>query len=197
MQTPIDEASDPQHIECFSPATGERLGSVPVVGPKCVAEIVANARAAQHTWGNTDFATRRRVLQRILDHVLDHADELCELLVTDAGKTFEHATPLGPGLVTRDEVGDGSGLELRTEVDGVLKQQGSTDQMVFSVIDIIRDLSTILTLDPGDVIATGTPEGVGDARDPQEYLTAGAVVQVTIEGVGRIRNRCVPDSEVP
>ena len=114
-----------------------------------------------------------------------------------AGKTFEHATPLGPGLVTRDEVGDGSGLELRTEVDGVLKQQGSTDQMVFSVIDIIRDLSTILTLDPGDVIATGTPEGVGDARDPQEYLTAGAVVQVTIEGVGRIRNRCVPDSEVP
>ena len=114
-----------------------------------------------------------------------------------AGKTFERATPLGPGLVTTDEVGDGSGLELRTVVDGVVKQHGTTDQMVFSVVDIIRDLSTVLTLDPGDVIATGTPEGVGDARDPQEYLTAGSVVEVTVERVGRIRNRCVPDSEIP
>ena len=110
-----------------------------------------------------------------------------------AGKTFERATPLGPALVTTDEIGDGSGLELRTEVDGVMKQEGNTSQMVFSVIDIIRDLSTVLTLDPGDVIATGTPEGVGDARDPQEYLTAGSVVQVTVEKIGKIVNRCVPD----
>ncbi len=110
-----------------------------------------------------------------------------------AGKTFERATPLGPALVTTDEIGDGSGLELRTEVDGFTKQEGNTSQMVFSVIDIIRDLSTVLTLDPGDVIATGTPEGVGDARDPQEYLTAGSVVQVTIEKIGKIVNHCAPD----
>lgn len=110
-----------------------------------------------------------------------------------AGKTFERATPLGPALVTADEVGDATGLELRTEVDGIVKQAANTSDMVFSVVDIICDLSTILTLDPGDVIATGTPEGVGDARDPQEYLGENSVVRVAIEGLGEILNRCVGD----
>lgn len=107
------------------------------------------------------------------------------------GKTFEGATPIGPTLVTAEEIGDGSGLDLRTEVDGVVKQKASTSDMVFTVAAIIRDLSTVLTLDPGDVILTGTPDGVGDARDPQEYLTDGSIVRVAIDGVGDIENRCV------
>ena len=108
-----------------------------------------------------------------------------------AGKAWEGCTPLGPALVTRDEVGDGSGLSIRTEVDGDVKQDGSTDDMLFSPVDIVQDLSRIITLDPGDVIATGTPSGVGHARRPPEYLTDGSVVRVSIGGVGELSNRCV------
>ncbi|MFQ5556530.1 MAG: fumarylacetoacetate hydrolase family protein [Acidimicrobiales bacterium] len=108
-----------------------------------------------------------------------------------AGTAFEGTTPLGPWLVTRDEVGDGTGLELRTEVDGVVKQSANTTDMCFTPVDIVIDLSRIITLDPGDVIATGTPSGVGHAREPREYLTHGSVVKVSIEGVGEIENRCV------
>jgi acylpyruvate hydrolase len=108
-----------------------------------------------------------------------------------AGKAWENSTPLGPALVTRDDVGDGLGLGIRTEVDGVVKQVGNTADMLFSPIDIVQDLSRIITLDPGDVVATGTPDGVGHARRPPEYLTDGSVVTVTIDGVGEIVNRCV------
>jgi acylpyruvate hydrolase len=108
-----------------------------------------------------------------------------------AGKAWDSATPIGPALVTRDEVGDGSGLALVTEVDGVVKQEANTDEMVFSTIELVQDLSRIVTLDPGDLILTGTPGGVGHARQPPEYLVDGTVVRVSIEGVGEIVNRCV------
>ncbi len=107
-----------------------------------------------------------------------------------AGKAFEGLTPFGPTLVTTDELGDGSGLELTTTVNGVVKQHSTTSQLVFSTIDAVCDLSRITTLDPGDVIATGTPGGVGAARDPQEFLRPGDHIVVTIEGVGTQSNRC-------
>lgn len=107
------------------------------------------------------------------------------------GKTFEALTPLGPAMVTRDEVGDGSGLAISTTVDGEVKQQSNTSQLIFNVVDIIRDLSRIITLDPGDVIATGTPGGVGAARTPQEWLAPGRTMTTTIEGLGQLVNRCI------
>ncbi len=108
-----------------------------------------------------------------------------------AGKTFEGSTPVGPALVTADEIGDGRGLDVSCTVDGVTKQSSNTDQLVFGPADIVADLSTIMTLDPGDIIATGTPGGVGMARDPQEWLTPGAVVRTAIEGLGEMANTCV------
>ncbi len=107
-----------------------------------------------------------------------------------AGKTFEHTTPLGPVMTTADVLGDGSGLAVRTEVDGVTKQSSTTDELVFGVADLVADLSTIITLLPGDIIATGTPSGVGAGRDPQEWLTDGAELVTSIEGIGTMRNRC-------
>jgi len=107
-----------------------------------------------------------------------------------AGKTFEGLSPLGPVLVGTDELGDGRGLEIRCEVDGDTKQQSSTSELCFTVTDIVADLSTILTLEPGDVIATGTPSGVGAARTPPEWLTDGSVVRCSIEGIGATENRC-------
>ncbi|MGB0994599.1 MAG: fumarylacetoacetate hydrolase family protein [Acidimicrobiales bacterium] len=108
-----------------------------------------------------------------------------------AGKMFEGLSPLGPVLVDADELGDGSGLEIRSEVDGVVKQQSSTSELCFNVVDIVQDLSAITTLMPGDVIATGTPGGVGAARTPPEWLTDGAVLRCSIEGIGATENRCV------
>jgi acylpyruvate hydrolase len=105
------------------------------------------------------------------------------------GKTFEHSTPLGPWLVTSDEVPEG-GLAIGTTVDGETMQSSSTAELVFGAVDLVVYLSTILTLNPGDVIATGTPGGVGHARKPPRYLTEGAVVVTSVAGVGECRNTC-------
>ncbi|MCL4154217.1 UNVERIFIED_CONTAM: hypothetical protein GTU68_019297, partial [Idotea baltica] len=105
-----------------------------------------------------------------------------------AGKTFEGLTPVGPSMVTADQVGDGSGLALSTSVNGVIKQESNTSNLVFNVIDIITDLSQIMTLDPGDIIATGTPGGVGAARTPPEFLKPGDELVTTIEGLGQLVN---------
>ena len=105
------------------------------------------------------------------------------------GKTFEHSTPLGPWLVTPDELPDG-GWEISSILDGETVQRSTTDELVFSPVDLVVYLSTILTLNPGDVIATGTPGGVGHARKPPRYLTDGAVLVTTIAGVGECRNTC-------
>lgn len=107
-----------------------------------------------------------------------------------AGKTFEGLTPAGPALVTTDRVGDGSGLALSTTVNGVVKQESNTSHLVFNAVDIVSDLSRVMTLEPGDLIATGTPGGVGAARNPPEWLQAGDEMVTAIEGIGRLVNRC-------
>lgn len=107
-----------------------------------------------------------------------------------AGKTWEGMTPVGPELVTADELGDGSGLTIRCEVDGVVKQESSTSELVFGAVDIVRDLSRIITLAPGDVIATGTPGGVGAARTPPEFMSDGTELRTVIEGIGECVNVC-------
>ncbi len=107
------------------------------------------------------------------------------------GKTWEHATPLGPWIVGTDELGDGSGLAVSCSVGGVSKQQSTTDELVFSAIDLVQYISTVITLEPGDIIATGTPGGVGFGRNPKEFLNDGDVVETTIEGIGTLTNRCL------
>lgn len=112
-----------------------------------------------------------------------------------AGKTFEALTPVGPVLTTVDELGDGRGLSVQTTIDGVIKQESSTDQLIFGVPELIADLSKVCTLKPGDLIATGTPGGVGAARQPAEWLTPGAELVTTIEGIGELRNTCVASDQ--
>jgi acylpyruvate hydrolase len=107
------------------------------------------------------------------------------------GKTFEATTPFGPELVTPDEAG--VGLDLSCAVDGETVQAANTADLVFSPAAAIAYVSTILTLHPGDVLALGTPGGVGHARKPPRYLTPGAVLTTAIEGLGECRNTCVPE----
>jgi len=107
------------------------------------------------------------------------------------GKTFEGTAPFGPVLVTADEFA--LGASLRGEVDGEVVQQVSTDDLVFNPAALVSYISHILTLKPGDVIATGTPGGVGHARKPPRYLTPGSTLLTAVEGIGELRNRVVAE----
>ncbi|MDQ6874764.1 MAG: fumarylacetoacetate hydrolase family protein [Actinomycetota bacterium] len=109
------------------------------------------------------------------------------------GKTFEASTPVGPVLVTPDEVDHGRDLALTCSVDGVGMQSSRTSDLLFSPAQIVAYISQFTTLQPGDLIATGTPGGVGAGRDPQVFLHPGQVVTTTIEGIGSLENACVAD----
>jgi 2,4-diketo-3-deoxy-L-fuconate hydrolase len=104
------------------------------------------------------------------------------------GKTLDTFCPIGPCIVTTDEIADPQTLGIRCRVNGETLQDSNTADMIFSVAEIISFLSQGITLEPGDVIATGTPEGVGFARDPSIYLKPGDVVDVEIDGIGTLTN---------
>ncbi|MGP3917470.1 fumarylacetoacetate hydrolase family protein [Nonomuraea sp. 10N515B] len=105
----------------------------------------------------------------------------------DKGKSCETFNPLGPWLVTADEVGDPQSLSLRLWVNGERRQDGDTKNMIFDVAEIVRYLSQFMVLEPGDVINTGTPAGVAMGMPGQPYLKAGDVMELEIEGLGRQR----------
>jgi 2-keto-4-pentenoate hydratase/2-oxohepta-3-ene-1,7-dioic acid hydratase in catechol pathway len=107
------------------------------------------------------------------------------------GKSFDTHGPLGPWIVSPDELPNIHKLSLRTWVNGELRQDGNTSDLIYRFGEMIEELTTVFTLEPGDVLATGTPAGVGGARQPPEYLKIGDVVKVEIEGIGHIQNRVV------
>ncbi|MGP3912607.1 fumarylacetoacetate hydrolase family protein [Nonomuraea sp. 10N515B] len=111
------------------------------------------------------------------------------------GKTWEGSTPFGPYLVTPDELDGGSrpSLTLTGSVDGEVVQQADTSDLVFDPVALVRYISTILTLSPGDVIASGTPGGVGHARKPARYLADGSVLATEITGLGRSEVKAVAE----
>lgn len=138
-------------------------------------------------------------VERALEHVLGYT--ACnDVSARDAqfadgqwtrGKSFDTFCPLGPWIVTRDELADPQKLAVRCRVDGVTLQDGTTSDMVFGVAELISTLSRVMTLEPGDVIATGTPVGVGFARTPPVFLGDGDTVEVEIEGIGVLTNTVV------
>ncbi|XP_062584708.1 fumarylacetoacetate hydrolase domain-containing protein 2-like [Saccostrea cucullata] len=107
------------------------------------------------------------------------------------GKAMDGFCPLGPAIVTKDEIGDPHNLGIRCKVNGIIKQNSNTNQLVHKSAAIIAHISRFLTLKPGDVVLTGTPPGVGFTRNPPEFLQRGDVVQCEIDGIGSISNRVV------
>jgi 2-keto-4-pentenoate hydratase/2-oxohepta-3-ene-1,7-dioic acid hydratase in catechol pathway len=107
------------------------------------------------------------------------------------GKSLDGSCPLGPWIVTADEIPDPQQLTVRLRVNGVLKQESHTSDMIYPVKTIISILSQGMTLEPGDIIATGTPGGVGFARNPPEFLKAGDVMETEIDGIGMLRNEVI------
>jgi len=105
------------------------------------------------------------------------------------GKSFDTFCPLGPCLVTPDDIPDPQALSISTKINGETMQSSTTGDMIFPVAELIHFLSQGTTLPPGTVILTGTPQGVGFARDPQVWLKDGDIVEVTVEKIGALRNR--------
>jgi 2,4-diketo-3-deoxy-L-fuconate hydrolase len=151
---------------------------VAVIGAR--ADRVAEGDAWSHVAGLT-------VGQDISDRTLQFAAGSQFSL----GKSRRGYGPMGPWLVTIDEVADPDDLVLGCSVDGETMQDARTSDLLFSVPRLIAELSAVLPLLPGDVIFTGTPEGVGATRTPPRFLQPGQVLETWIEGIGTIRNRCV------
>ena len=141
---------------------------------------IPKAAAMDHVFGYTvlnDVSAR--------DVQSDHGGQFFK------GKSLDGACPMGPWIVTADELTDPHRLRLTSRVNGAVKQDASTAEFIFDIPTLIEWLSLGLTLLPGDVLATGTPSGVGFARTPPEFLQPGDVVECAIEGIGGIRNRIV------
>jgi len=113
------------------------------------------------------------------------------------GKVFDTHGPCGPYLVTSDEVRDPQALRIRCTIGDEVLQDSSTAEMVFGVARLVAELSEIMTLEPGDIVATGTPAGVGTSRTPKRWLRAGERVQVEIDGVGRLENPVIAATSLP
>ncbi len=104
------------------------------------------------------------------------------------GKSFDTFAPIGPVLVTADEIPDPHTLDIKLRLNGQEMQSSNTRQLLFTVNDLIEDITSAITLQPGDIISTGTPGGVGMARDPQVLLKPGDYIEVEVEGIGILRN---------
>ena len=104
------------------------------------------------------------------------------------GKSFDTGCPMGPWIVSADEIGDPQNLDLYLRVNGIEKQSSNTRYMIFPVAKILADLSSVLTLQAGDIISTGTPSGIGDSREPPEFLQPGDVTEAEVSGIGLLRN---------
>ena len=109
-------------------------------------------------------------------------------------KSLDRSAPFGPWLVTADEIGDPGTLRLTCRVDGVLKQDDTASALIFDIATCIADISEVMTLEPGDVISTGTPGGVGFARTPPEFLRPGQTMESEIDRIGVLRNRIVHEA---
>ena len=143
---------------------------------------ISRARALEHVFGYTivNDVTARDLQQR-------HGQFF-------KGKSLDGFCPIGPCVVTADEFGDPHAKAVGLRVNGVAKQQGNTRDMIFPIDVLIESLSHGLTLEPGDILATGTPDGVGFARTPPEFLGDGDVMDTDVEGIGTMRNRVAAHS---
>ena len=110
------------------------------------------------------------------------------------GKTFDTFAPMGPYLVSADEIADPHALDISLSIGGEVLQHSNTRELIFKIPDLVAYLSSVVTLEPGDVVATGTPAGVGFARKPPRYLQPGDEVIIDIEGVGELRNPVIAEA---
>jgi 2-keto-4-pentenoate hydratase/2-oxohepta-3-ene-1,7-dioic acid hydratase in catechol pathway len=188
----------PQHPTIFNKQ------STCVVGPTDPIHVPAVSHVLDYE-GELGFVIGRRCRHVSRD---DARDVIAGYLVVDdvsvrdwqlrvptwtMGKSFDTHGPIGPWIVTPDELPDPHQLRLRTWVNGDLRQDSSTKELIFDCFTLVEHLSTAFTLEPGDVVATGTPSGVGIGMKPPQLLVSGDVVRIEIEGIGEIENPVIDE----
>lgn len=171
-QTSVNGPSDPILIARNAPYVDYEVELVAVIGKR--AKHVPADRAHEHVFG---YCIGNDVTERMWQHAGPQ---------WSLGKSFDTHAPLGPWITTADEVGDPHALGLRCFVNGEQRQASNTEHLVFNIWQQIEHLSAAMTLEPGDLIFTGTPAGVGAAMDPRQFLKAGDVVRCEIDKLGSI-----------
>ena len=179
-QTSINAPYDPIEITTGTMTTDYEVELVAVIGTggKHIAEADAAAAVFGYCVGND-----------VTERMWQHASPQWSL-----GKSFDTHAPIGPWIVTADELGDPHKLDLRCFVNGEQRQNSNTSNLVFNIWQQIEHLSTGMTLEPGDVLFTGTPGGVGAAMDPRQFLKAGDVVRCEVDRLGHIEGTMVAES---
>ncbi|SKA78544.1 2-keto-4-pentenoate hydratase/2-oxohepta-3-ene-1,7-dioic acid hydratase (catechol pathway) [Thiothrix eikelboomii] len=201
-----------EHIEEALNLTGKtaKKPAYPIVFTKAVTSVIGHETAVPYdpdTCSQLDWECELGVIigkagRKISpDHALEHIfgyTVINDLSARDLqlnhkqyflGKSIDGGCPIGPVIVTQDEIADPQNLNLACRVNGVTKQASNTGYMLFNIAEIIATLSRGMRLEPGDIIATGTPSGVGFARNPPEYLHPGDCVECEVEKIGVLRNR--------
>lgn len=173
-QTSVNGPFDPVQVPKVSQAVDYEAEMVVVIGRR--GKHIAREDAAAYIFG---YCVGNDVTERLWQHATPQ---------WSLGKSFDTHAPFGPWITTSDEV-DPHALDIRCTVNGEERQSSNTRHLVFDVFDQVAHLSQAMTLEPGDVIFTGTPGGIGAAMSPRRFLKAGDVVRVEIEGLGAIENR--------
>lgn len=173
-QTSVTGPFDPVQVPRVSQAVDYEAEMVAVIGRR--GKHIAREDAASHIFG---YCVGNDVTERLWQHATPQ---------WSLGKSFDTHAPLGPWITTADEV-DPHALDIRCAVNGEERQSSNTRHLAFDVFDQVAHLSQAMTLEPGDLIFTGTPGGVGAAMSPRRFLKPGDVVRVEIEGLGAIENR--------
>ncbi|ATB46198.1 fumarylacetoacetate hydrolase family protein [Corallococcus macrosporus] len=187
----------PRHPVVFTRLPSSLLAhEEPLVVPTCSEQLDYEAELAVVVGRTGRDIPKERALEWVAGYTLFNDGSIRDYQKRThqwtIGKNFDGTGPLGPELVTPDELPEGArGLRIQMRVNGELLQDATTSDMIFDVATVIADLSEAMTLQPGDVIAMGTPSGVGAARKPPRFLRAGDVCEVSVERVGVLRNPVV------
>ncbi|MEZ4667465.1 MAG: fumarylacetoacetate hydrolase family protein [Anaerolineae bacterium] len=183
----------PQYPIVFSKYSNTVIASGdPIILPKVTKEVDYEAELGFVIGKTARYVRAENALEYIAGYMpindVSARDYQTRISQWTMGKTFDTFAPMGPALVTSDEIPDAGNLKISLNINGETLQDSNTNKLIFGVPQLVEALSEVMTLEPGDVVSTGTPPGVGMARNPKRYMRAGDVVSITIEGLGTLSN---------
>ncbi|MBI2800490.1 MAG: fumarylacetoacetate hydrolase family protein [Gammaproteobacteria bacterium] len=190
----------PEHQTWFAKMTTSTNGPFAAIHlPRVSAKLDFEAELAVVIGQRTRHVTREQAREVIAGYCVANDVSVRDWQLRTSqfvvGKSFDTHCPFGPWIVTADEIADPHALGIRCIVNGEMRQNSNTREMVFDIYTMIEHLSQAMTLEPGDLILTGTPSGVGALSKPPRFLTVGDVVRIEIDGVGAIENRVIAEDE--
>jgi len=191
----------PEHPIVFARWPASLVGhEAPLVRPKASQQFDYEAELAAVIGIGGRFISRARALDHVAGYAVFNDGSLRDIQFQTSqwtlGKNFDASGAFGPEIVTADELPPGAaGLAVRCRLNGETVQDGNTDDLIFDVAQLIEEISAVMTLEPGDVIATGTPPGVGVGRRPQLFMKPGDLCEMEIEGIGTLRNPVIAEAD--